>query len=429
MQQLSPRRVAVSLLVRILDHRQTLDEALAQDAGFSALEGSDRGFARAMVSAALRWLGQLDKILARHVTGRDFYDLDPEVRHLLRVGAAQVCILRTPMHAAVSETVETARSVDGARKAGGLINAVMRKLAPEDLETLNAPAVLVWPDNFRKLMTDTLGGSGATALAESTLEPPPLDLTVPKDAKLWAEKLGGEQIGPATVRLEEGVVDTLTGYETGNWWVQDVAATLPVQVLAPKKGEHVLDVCAAPGGKTLQIATSGARVTALDRSAKRLRLVRENLKRTRLEAECIAVDATKWTPEALVDAVLLDAPCSALGTLRRHPESPWIKLADDLERFPSIQARLLDAAAQMVKPGGRLVYCVCTPLPREGVDVVNAFLEANPEWKRAPLVAEALAPFAQAVTSDGDILTLPGAADLARGHDAFFIASLIREEH
>ena len=427
MQQLSPRRVAVSLLVRILDHRQTLDEALAQDAGFSALEGSDRGFARAMVSAVLRWLGQLDKILARHVTGRDFYQLDPEVRHLLRVGAAQVCVLRTPIHAAVSETVETARAVDGARKAGGLINAVMRKLAPEDLETLNAPAVLVWPESFRTLMTEALGGANATALAESSLEPPPLDLTVLKDAKLWSEKLGGEQIGPTTVRLEEGVVETLTGYDTGNWWVQDVAATLPVQLLAPKKGEHILDVCAAPGGKTLQIAASGARVTALDRSSKRLRLVRENLKRTRLEAECIAADATKWTPDAPVDAVLLDAPCSALGTLRRHPESPWIKLAEDLERFPSIQARLLDAAAQMVKPGGRLVYCVCTPLPREGVEVVSAFLEANSEWSRAPMDPAGLSPFEGAVTPEGDIMTLPGTVDLARGHDVFFIATLQRD--
>ncbi|MAI89883.1 transcription antitermination factor NusB [Ponticaulis sp.] len=421
-----PRLAAIALLTRILDHRQTLDEALGQEKLYDQLEGSDRGFARAMTSAALRSLGKLELILSKHVTGRGFSQLDPDVKQVLRIGAAQICVLKTPAHAAVSETVEAARGVEGAKRAGGLINAVLRKLNEDDLETLPGPSTEIWPEGFAVRLEAAVGADAANALAEAQSDTPPLDLTCLSDRKLYADRLGGEEIGPASIRLDGGMVESLMGYEGGAWWVQDVAATLPVHIMAPKKGERILDMCAAPGGKTLQIAVTGASVTALDRSAKRLRLVKQNLERTNLKAETLAADATKWTAPEPFDGVLLDAPCSALGTLRRHPEGPWIKSEEDLSRFPQIQARLLRAAADMVGPSGRLIYCVCTPMPREGVEIVDEFLEVMPGWKREPVTAEEVAGFEKAVTDKGDVLTLPGSCEFERGCDAFYISRLVR---
>ena len=422
-----PSRIAsVALLTRILDHRQTLDEALSQEERFSALEGPDRGFARAMTSAVLRYLGWIDTAIAPHVKGRAFEELDGDVSHVLRIGVAQICVLGTPLHAAVSETVESARYIDAARKAGGLINAVLRKIQPDTLEQLDMRPASVWPGAFCDMLDEMIGVEAADQLAGAALEIPPLDLTCPRDRKLWSERLGGLLIGPTSVRLSEGVVETLTGYEAGSWWVQDVAATLPVQVLSPQRGERVLDLCAAPGGKTLQLASSGADVTALDRAAKRMRRVEQNLKRTQLEAKCVVADATKWTPDTLFDAVLVDAPCSALGTLRRHPEGPWIKSASDLERFPDIQLKLLQSAAKMVKPGGRLVYCVCTPLPREGVALVDRFISETEGWSRKQIATDSLSGFENCVTSEGDLLTLPQSFDDPGGCDAFFICQLLR---
>ena len=426
MKKQCPRIAAVSLLTRILDHRQTLDEALGQDQQFSALEGSDRGFARAIASAALRQLGQIDAVLASRVTGRSFDELDPDVRNVLRVGAAQICSLKTPLHAAVSETVEAARGVEGARKAGGLINAVLRKFRGDELEVYEDDPISIWPGEFQHLMIEALGEDGAVQMARAELFPPPLDLTVPKDRKLYSERMGAEPVGPTSLRIAEGQVENLMGYDAGAWWVQDVAATLPVHILAPQKGEAVLDMCAAPGGKTMQIASTGAQTTAIDRAAKRMRLVEQNLKRTQLKAECIAADATKWDASSLFDAVLLDAPCSALGTLRRHPEGPWIKTGDDLARFPQIQTRLIEAAAKLVKPGGRMVYCVCTPLPREGRDIVESFLVANPDWSRQAVDPAGLTDFSGSVTETGDVLTLPENCDIPDGCDVFYVARLVR---
>lgn len=425
MSAVATRAAAASLLVRILDQGQTLDEALSQEEAFSALEGSDRGFARAIVSAALRHLGQINHIISRHLTGRPFADLSPAVQHLLQIGAAQICVLKTPVHAAVSETVEAARQFDGARQAGGLVNAVLRKILPDALETAGLTAANAWPVWFQTLMTDAIGADHAEALAISMQQTPPLDLTVKSDAADWAERLGGMQLGPHTIRLESGAVETLEGYAEGSWWVQDAAASLPVACLLPVKGERILDLCAAPGGKTLQIAASGADVVALDRSAKRLRLVEQNLQRTGLTAECVAADATKWKSDTQFDGVLVDAPCSALGTLRRHPEGPWVKRPEDIARFPDIQARLLEAAAARVRPGGRLVYCVCTPLPGEGADIVNAFLERHPYFRRDQITREDAGVFSDAITSAGDIRTLPPLLAEIGGCDAFYISRLV----
>ena len=421
-----PRIAAISLLTRVLEHRQTLDEALSQESRFTSLEGPDRGFARAMVSATLRWLGLIDTVIVPHVTGRKFADLDPAVKQSLRIGVAQICVLETPLHAAVSETVEAVRSVEGARKAGGLINAVLRKISSDDLASIEGPADAVWSQGFQRFMQSAVGADISGKIAQAATEIPPLDITCPRDAKLWAEKIGGEQIGPVTVRLSEGNVEALPGYEAGNWWVQDVAATLPVQILSPKRAENILDMCAAPGGKTLQIAATGANVTALDRAVKRMRRVEENLKRTRLSAKCVVGDVNNWDNDAVFDGVLLDAPCSALGTLRRHPEGPWIKTRSDVERFPDIQKKLLETASKRIAEGGRLVYCVCTPIPQEGREVVESFLAVNPEWRRDEILPAEVPGFEGAITEANDILTLPGTFNEPGGCDIFFIARLRR---
>lgn len=424
-----PRPAAIALAIRIIEKHQTLDEALSQEKAFDMLEGSDRGMARAMISATLRWLGLIDDALSGYVTGRRFHELDPDVKNVLRIGAAQICILKTPSHAAVSETVEAAKAFAGARRAGGLINAVLRKLSENEIDAMDVPPDMVWPAPFALLIREELGETLSAELADAALSPPPLDITCKSDADGWAEKLAGERIGPVSVRVNTGAVESLPGFEDGRWWVQDVAATLPVTLLAPQAGEDVLDLCAAPGGKTMQIAATGAKVTAVDRSAKRLRLVRQNLERTGLDAECITADATKWTPDQPFDAVLVDAPCSALGTLRRHPEGPWIKSLKDLMRFPDIQARLIEVASEMVKPGGRMVYCVCTPLAREGSDIVDAFLQTYPGWTRKPVLAEDVTGFERAITEKGDLWTLPGTFDGDGGCDAFYVARLERNLH
>lgn len=421
------RPAAISLLIRVMDNRQTLDEALAQDEMYNSLEGSNRGLARAIASAALRYLGQLDMLIAGHITGRPYGEIEPTVRQVLRVGAAQICVLKTPVHAAVSETVEAARRFEASQRAGGLINAVLRKLTETSLEDMNLSAGTVWPEQFEDMMREALGDH-AEAIAAAMLSPPPLDLTLPKDRALFAEALEAEPLGPVSLRLEAGQVESLPGYEDGKWWVQDVAATLPVHFLNPVEGESILDLCAAPGGKTLQIATTGAHTTAIDRSAKRLQTVKNNLARTGLSADCYAADATKWESDALFDGVLIDAPCSALGTLRRHPEGPWIKLPEDMDRFPSIQARLLVSASRRVKPDGRMIYCVCTPLPREGVEIVNGFLNHFPDWERVPVTPEEAGDFAPAITLDGDVLTLPPLLADKGGCDVFYIARLKRRK-
>ena len=216
----------------------------------------------------------------------------------------------------------------------------------------------------------------------------------------------------------------MEGFEGGDWWVQDVAAALPARLLGAQPGEMVFDLCAAPGGKTMQLAATGAKIVALDRSASRLERVSENLARTGLsdDVEIVAAKLEDWTPSQPADRILLDAPCSALGTLRRHPEGAWIKSPDDIARFPEVQARLLEASARMLKPGGTLIYCVCTPLSREGVEVVDRVV-AGGLLERAPISADEAGDFANGVTGHGDVLTSPNGQ---YGHDFFFVSRLRR---
>lgn len=418
------RLAAAELLVLTLDEKRTLDDALASSEAFERLSGSDRGFARAMASAALRHLGRIDTALAPFLE-RPLTTATPPARALLRVGAAQSWVLDTPDHAVVGETVSAAKLWPRARRAAGFLNAVLRKVVADRSGFDTVPVEAIWPDWLRADMADGLGARQALALAEAQLHQPDLHLTARDgDASALADRLDGQLVGCGTVRLESGNVEALAGFETGDWWVQDAAARLPAMLLGAKAGETVLDICAAPGGKTMQLAASGADVIAIDRSRPRLKRLKANLARTGFAGvEVIEADATSWQPPEPADRILLDAPCSALGTLRRHPEGAWIKSREDIARFPAFQERLLRATVKMLKPGGTLVYCVCSPLPREGKQVVEAVL-AGGGLVRQPIKAGEVGDFATSITPEGDLLTLPGSEFM---HDAFYISRLTRK--
>lgn len=432
---LAARRAAFALLTAVLDRRQAFDEAADGLEALSRIpDPRDRGFARAMALSVLRRLGQLDHLIDRYLE-RPPKGRGKAVRHVLRLGAAQIVFLGAPPHAAVDTSVALAQA-EGLAPFKGLVNAILRKIAREggavcrkqDAARLNAPAWL------RESWVRAYGEAAARAIGEAHLAEPPLDLTV-KDAAqtaAWAERLGGAALEGATVRLAPpGDVRRLPGFEEGAWWVQDAAAALPARLLiraiggeSGLDGHCVVDLCAAPGGKTAQLAAAGARVTAVDRSAPRLARLRENLARLHLDAEVVETDAERWRPAAPVDAVLLDAPCTATGTLRRHPDIAHLKGPADVARLAALQRRLIGAAAQMLAPGGVLVYATCSLQPEEGEEAVAEALDADPGLAMLPVEAAGLGGFAEAISPRGWLRTLPYHRAEAGGCDGFFAAVL-----
>jgi 16S rRNA (cytosine967-C5)-methyltransferase len=419
------RLAAAQLLMTVLEEGRTLDEALASTDRYDTLKGPDRGFARAMASAALRHLGRIDLGLAPFLD-RPLETAPPPSRALLRIGAAQAWLLETADHAVVGETVAAAKMWPRAQRATGFLNAVLRKVVADRSAFEAAPVEAIWPTWFQTAVRAGLGADAMRALAEAQLHTPETYLT-PKsgDPHALAEQVSGEMVGDYSVRVDASDLERLPGYEAGDWWVQDIAATLPARLLLPASGDTILDICAAPGGKTLQLAAAGASVTAIDRSKPRLKRLKQNLWRTGFKGkvDVVTADATRWRPEAPVDKILLDAPCSALGTLRRHPEGPWIKSESDVQRFPDIQERLLRAAFEMLKPGGTLVYCVCSPLPHEGEQLVDRVL-ADTALSRQPVTPDETPGFEGCVQANGDVLSLPNGKF---SHDAFYIARLQRD--
>jgi 16S rRNA (cytosine967-C5)-methyltransferase len=423
----SPRRAAADVLTAVLDEHRTLEDALARTRSFTALEGRDRGFARAIASATLRRLGVLDFVLSQFID----IPLPPKARlprALLRAGAAQLLVLGTPAHAVVSETVDVARA-GGAKTYAGLINAVLRRVAEHGPGLVAAqPDGADLPHWLFKRWTRAYGARAAD-IARVLREEPPLDLTVKADPALWAERLGGAVLPTGAIRLPPGAhaIATLPGFEVGAWWVQDAAAAIPARLLGDVSGLRVLDLCAAPGGKTLQLAAAGAKVTAVDKSPHRLKRLEDNLARTGLTAEIVAADALELAPGAPFDAVLLDAPCSATGTLRRRPDVAWSKTPRDMAPLADLQAKLIAAAARALKPGGRLVYCVCSLESEEGEGAVGAALAADASLARDPVRPDEIDGLpAEALAADGAVRTLPCFWAERGGMDGFYIARLTR---
>ena len=417
---MTARRAATDLLVAVMERGRALEDALGETPSFNALEGRDRAFARALVTAGLRRLGGIDTVLSEFLD-RPLPDSAAHARALLHLGAAQLLVLGTPAHAAVGETVETANHMKEARGFAKLMNAVLRKVANNGQAILDElPSGSDLPQ-WLYTRWRTSYGEAAAQIAEALLIEPPLDISVKDDAAGWAERLFGTVTPTGSVRLtEHAPVDSLPGFSTGAWWVQDAAAALPAKLLGDVRGNRVLDLCAAPGGKTLQLAAAGAHVTAVDKAEARLKRLRENLARTGLEAEVICADALEFKAEPF-DAILLDAPCTSTGTLRRHPDVAWLRRPTDVKALSDLQTQLIAAAAKLLKPGAPLVYAVCSLEPEEGPGVVATALHNG--WKRAPLTNEIPAEF---ITADGDMRTHPGHWPEIGGLDGFYAARLLR---
>ncbi|MBI2713201.1 MAG: methyltransferase domain-containing protein [Rhizobiales bacterium] len=411
---LAARRIAADIVDGVLRRRIALDEQLSGKAahpGLAALADRDRALMRRLTATVLRRLGTLRHLL-KGFLDKGFPADAPRTETILLLGAAQILWLEVPDHAAVDLSVRLAQADRRAARYAGLINAVLRRVAQSRDKPLPARATRDTPEWLVKRWTMTYGADTARAIAEANGHEPALDLTVKQDAEIWAEHLRGRVLPTGTVRtIAQGAISLLPGFSEGAWWVQDAAAALPARLLGDVRGLSVADLCAAPGGKTAQLACAGARVTAVDRSANRLARLRENLKRLSLQAETVIADVLEWQPESSnagpFDAVLLDAPCSSTGTIRRHPDVPWLKTEADLAVLISLQQRLLDRAVDLLKPGATLVYCVCSLEPEEGVNQIAALLARNPNVARKPVIAAELAGHGEFVSKDGDLRTLP----------------------
>jgi 16S rRNA (cytosine967-C5)-methyltransferase len=422
----SARSVAAELLGAVLRRRRPLDELLTGHAGLAQLSARDRGFARKLVGTTLRRLGQIDRLIADCLE-RPLPPRGAPAMDALRLGVAQLLFLGTPAHAAVDSTVQLlTHGVAGYR---GLVNAVLRRLDREGRERLaEIPAV---PTNTPRWLFErwvaAYGPEQAQAIAAAHLEEPPLDLTAKADAEGWAARLGASLLPTGSLRLAaEGPIEALAGYGEGAWWVQDAAAAIPARLLGAVEGRTVIDLCAAPGGKTAMLAAAGARTIAVDRSPTRLARLRENLERLQLAAEIHEADATAWQPAAPADAVLLDAPCSSTGTIRRHPDLPWIKRPQELATLTRLQDRLLAAATGMVRPGGLLVYCVCSLEPEEGGERIAALLAAGAPFERVPVEAAEVGGVGELLTQAGELRSLPCHLAEAGGIDGFYAVRLRR---
>ncbi len=416
------RLAAGVLLNAALEDRGGLDTALSFRE-VADLPAPDRAFARAVAMAALRRLGEIDQILDRKLQKAP----PLAVRTILRVALAQTLVLETPAFAAVSTAVKLAEREVKTRPYKNLVNAVLRGIEREGPGLTTAESNL--PEWLAARWRATYGEATLTGLALAAREEPATDLSLKPevDAAAVAEALDGEVMTGNTVRTgRRGDLSTWPGFEDGIWWVQDAAAAVPVRLLAPTTSESIVDFCAAPGGKTLQIAASGASVVALDRSDKRLDRLRANLARTGLSAEVVAVPAEDWDDPRTFDAVLLDAPCTATGTFRRNPEVLRATKPADVAKLADVQHRLLDAAAERVKPGGRLVYCVCSLEREEGETQIIAFLRRNLAFRTAPADPAVVGAPSEALTPEGWLRILPSMWAEKGGLDGFFIARLDR---
>jgi 16S rRNA (cytosine967-C5)-methyltransferase len=407
------RETAYALLSAVLERRRTLEDALN---ALPPMEPRDRAAGHRLAAAVLRRSGTLDAVLEPLMRKAP---PDP-VRQVLRIGAAGLLLLEMPPHAAVGTAVALARTV-GLAPFAGLVNAVLRKVAtdgPAVLETLDSPRL----DTPSWLWASW--GSDARAIAEAHQHEAPLDLTI-GPARVPVATLPPDaciRLPTGTVRYPAGThVAAVPGFAEGRLWVQDAAAALPAVLLAAKPGERIADLCAAPGGKTAQLAAAGAVVTAVERDPARLARLAENLARWRLPAELVQADVLTWSPSELFDAVLLDAPCSATGTIRRHPDVPHLKRPRDLAVLCENQDKLLAAAARLLRPGGRLIYAVCSLQPEEGAPRLAACGLRHDPFRTAQCPG-----LPEAITADGYLHTHPGMWREWGGMDGFFAARMIK---
>jgi 16S rRNA (cytosine967-C5)-methyltransferase len=432
---LAARRIAADILDGVLHKRRTLDEQLdgpAAHPGLKALADRDRALMRRLVATILRRLGTLGHVLSR-LLDRGVPTDAPRAQSALLIGAAQILWMDVPDHAAVDLSVRLVQADRRAAKYAGLVNAVLRRCAREGQALLDEvkDQALDVPPWLLARWSAHYGEATAKDIVAAIGHEPPLDLTVKSDGEQWASRLHGEVLPTGTVRTPlHGSVTMLPGFNEGQWWVQDAAAALPVRLFGDLTGRTVVDLCAAPGGKTAQLVQAGAQVTALDRSPARVARLRGNLARLSFEAESLAADACEWATDKSFDGVLIDAPCTSTGTVRRHPDVAWLKQESDIAALAVQQARLIRRGLALLKPGGTLVYCTCSLEPEEGEQVVASLLADESGVRRQPVDPAELAGLTELVTPEGDVRTLPSHlphTDPALGGlDGFYAARLVK---
>ncbi|RWE23294.1 MAG: methyltransferase domain-containing protein [Mesorhizobium sp.] len=433
---LAARKAAARLLAAVVDPRTPLDGLTDNEHGhpqYKALDSRDRALVRAILVTALRHRMTIAALLAKRLEK----PLPPNataLAHILHVAAAQILFLDVPDSAAVDLAVTHAKSDPRTLRFAALVNGVLRSLARAK-ETELAPTLAATseaPQWFVRRLAAAYGAGKGQAILEAHRHEAPVDFTVKADPQLWAERLGGIVLPTGTVRVErpKAAVTDLPGFAEGAWWVQDAAASLPARLFGDVTGQRVADLCAAPGGKTAQLILAGAHVTAVDTSKNRLARLAQNLERLGLSAEFVQTDLLDYRPAELFDAVLLDAPCSSTGTIRRHPDVPWTKTVADVEKLAALQRRLLARAVTLVKPGGRIVFSNCSLDPIEGEELCRAFLSESAEVIADPIRPGEFIGLDAFLTSEGTLRTTP--ADLAlespgiSGLDGFFAARMQR---
>jgi len=423
----SARSAALDLIGTVLRQRHPLDEAIEDHPAMAELPARDRAFARLLVATVLRRLGQIDAMIA-HCLEKPLPVRAAATQDLLRMGLAQLLFLRTPPHAAVATTVDLAES-RGFLSYKGLVNAVLRRLSQEGsaLIAMQDEAMLNVPAWLWRNWTTAYGEQTTRAIAAAHLHEAPLDISVRTDGELWRERLDALLLPTGSLRRQGGgAIASLPGYHDGAWWVQDAAAAMPAKLLGNVAGEVVLDLCAAPGGKTAQLAAAGGRVVALDRSPRRVERLNSNLARLHLSVETHVADAIQWRPPAPVRFILLDAPCTATGAIRRHPDVPHLKAQDDVIRLAGVQERLLASAIDMLAPGGTLVFCTCSLEPQEGKQHIERILAAGAPVRRVPVDPSEIGGLTECISAEGDLRTLPCHLSDRDGLDGFFAARLQR---
>jgi len=429
---ITPRMAALEILSDIIDKHQPLDACLQNNKTLHTLDTRDRAFARMLISTTLRRLGQIDHLIEKAQERPDALKT-PRARNILRLGAAQLFFMDVPDHAAVDTSVQLADKTR-IEKQKAFINAVLRKFSRDGrkwVEQQDAPR-LNTPDWLLKSWIADYGLGTAAKIAQANMNEAPLDITIKDETRkpYWANTLKASELSTGTLRrVSGGNIIQLEGFSEGEWWVQDAAAALPALLLGQLEGQEVYDLCAAPGGKTMQLAARGANVTAIDRSAARMKRLEENLERVNLhERVTIEIaDAAVWTPKAPVQSILLDAPCSATGTIRRHPDAQHLKSPVDIERLSALQERLLDHAGKILEPGGTLIYCTCSMQKAEGEHQIEEFLSRTPDIQRNPVQPNEIGNYEELINENGDLRILPCHLGAQGGLDGFFISRLTKK--
>jgi len=426
-----PRWIASQAILDALIKGKPFEERFGgeNDANSRGLDARDRAFARSIATVGLRRLGTIRKAMLKFLDKGMPKKAGP-LEGVLIAAAAQLLFMDASDHAAVDLAVRATRNDPASMPFAALANAVLRNIAPNKAELLESSDPLDddTPAWLAQRWRNRYGETTARAIAAAHRNEPTLDLTVKSDAAGWATRLGGRALPTGSVRLDtHTAIPELEGYAEGEWWVQDAAAALPARLAPLSPGDRALDLCAAPGGKAAQLAHAGASVVALDRSAERLKRLAGNLARLNLSVELAIADAITYQA-APFDFTLLDAPCSATGTIRRHPDVAWTKRAGDIVSLAKAQSELLDRAVSLTKPGGVLIYCTCSLEPEEGENQISELMRRNQDLSRVPIEASEIGGLDECISKDGDLRTLPChlVADTPRqsGLDGFFAARL-----